>query len=126
MRHLDVVAMFGCLWLLASMVLDAVTPNELSVYVIAAALAPATAVTAAVYWLRMPSIDFAVVFATCWMISEMILEMVSPKPLSPMMAVLAVAPMVIVGIVVNVQYWRRPVADPSASMVKLPPSPRQS
>lgn len=125
MRHLDVVAMFGSLWLLASMVLDAVTPNELSVYVIAAAIAPATAVTAAVYWLRMPAIDFAAVFATCWMISEMILEIVSPKPLSPLMAVVAVAPMVIVGIVVNVQYWRRPRLDPSASMAKLPSSPGQ-
>jgi hypothetical protein len=106
-RHVDAAIMFVSLWLLASMVIDAVTPNELSVYLIGAAIAPATVISAVLYWLRVPTLDFAVVFATVWMASEMVLEMVTPKPLSPLMAVVAVAPMLIVGAIVNVQYWRR-------------------
>src|SRR5262249_40991415 len=39
-RHFDVAAMFASLWLLTSMVIDAVTPRELSVYMIGAAIAP--------------------------------------------------------------------------------------
>jgi hypothetical protein len=99
--------MFVSLWLLASMVIDAVTPTELSVYLIGAAIAPATAVSAALYWLRVPTLDFSVAFATVWMASEMVLEMVTPKPLSPLMAVAAVLPMLVVGIVINVKSWRR-------------------
>ena len=64
MRHLDIVAMFASLWLLASMVLDATTPDELTVYMIGAAIAPVTVVSAVLYWLRVPTLDFAVVFAT--------------------------------------------------------------
>lgn len=119
MRHFDVAAMFASLWLLTSMVIDAVTPKELSVYMIGAAIAPATAISAILYWLRVPTIDFAAVFATFWMISEMLLELLSPKPLSPLMAVIAVAPLMIFGAVVNFQCWRRsklrpiPVPPPS-------------
>jgi hypothetical protein len=118
-RHFDVAAMFASLWLLTSMVIDAVTPKELSVYMIGAAIAPATAISAILYWLRVPTIDFAAVFATFWMISEMLLELLSPKPLSPLMAVIAVAPLMIFGAVVNFQCWRRsklrpiPVPPPS-------------
>ena len=39
MRHpVDVAAMFGSLWLLAAMVIDAATPPELTVYMIGAAI----------------------------------------------------------------------------------------
>ena len=107
MRRFDVAAMFGSLWLLASMVIDAATPKELSVYMIGAAIAPATAISATLYWLRVPRTDFAVIFATLWMISVMVLELITPKPLSPLMVLIAFVPMVIVGIVLNFQYWRR-------------------
>jgi len=107
MRRFDVIAMFGSLWLLASMVIDVATPKELNVYMIGAALAPATAITALLYWLRVPTLDFVVSFATLWMVSGMVLELITPKPLSPLMAVVAVAPMLIAGIVINFQSWRR-------------------
>ncbi|WP_407177397.1 hypothetical protein [Bradyrhizobium sp. STM 3562] len=120
MKRFDVIAMFASLWLLASMVIDAATPPELNVYMIGAAIAPATAVSALLYWLRVPRIDFAVVFATLWMVSEMVLELISPKPLSPLMAIVAVAPMVIVGSIINFQCWRRrsklrPLTSPPSS-----------
>jgi len=106
-RHVDVAIMFVSLWLLASMLLDALTPKELNVYMIGIAIAPATAVSAALYWLRVPALDFAVVFATVWMASEMVLEMITPARLSPMMSMGAVAPLLIVGIVINIQGRRR-------------------
>jgi hypothetical protein len=118
-RHLDVVVMFVCLWLLASMVLDAVTPDEFSIYMIGAAIAPAMSIAGALYWFRVPAIDFAVIFAVLWMTSEMALEMITPRQLSPVMALIAVAPMVIVGMVLNVQRLRRmkfgPLATPRAT-----------
>ena len=107
MRHFDVAAMFGSLWLLAAMVIDAATPKELTVYMIGAAIAPATAISALLYWLRVPRIDFAVSFATLWMVSVMLLEVISPTPLSPLMPVIALVPLAIVGAVINVQHWRR-------------------
>jgi hypothetical protein len=106
-RHLDVVAMFGSLWLLASMVIDVATPKELTVYMAGAAIAPATAISALLYWLRVPRLDFAVSFATLWLVSVMLLEVITPKPLSPLMPVIAFVPLAIVGIVINVQRWRR-------------------
>jgi hypothetical protein len=89
------------------MVIDIVTPNELTVYMIGAAIAPATAISALLYWLRVPRIDFAVCFAVLWMVSGMLIELISPTPLSPFMIVVAVVPMAIVGSVINVQCWRR-------------------
>ena len=64
MRRFDVVAMFASLWLLASMVIDVATPKELTVFMIGAAIAPATGITALLYWARVPTLDFAVSFAT--------------------------------------------------------------
>lgn len=107
MKLIDITAMFVGLWLLTSMVIDVLTPKELTVYMIGAAIAPATAVSAILYWLRVPTIDFAAVFATLWMVSVMVLELITPKPLSPLMAVVAVAPMLVVGAVINFQCWRR-------------------
>jgi hypothetical protein len=37
MRRFDVAAMFGSLWLLASMIIDIATPKELNVYMAGAA-----------------------------------------------------------------------------------------
>jgi hypothetical protein len=107
MRHFDVVAMFASLWLLASMVIDVATPKELTVFMIGAAIAPATGITALLYWARVPTLDFAVSFATLWLVSGMVIELITPKPLSPLMALVTVAPMVIVGTVINFLCWRR-------------------
>ncbi|WP_244430095.1 hypothetical protein [Bradyrhizobium liaoningense] len=64
MRHpLDIVAMFAALWLLASMVLNALTPKELTAVMIAVAIGPAIIITAVFYYLRCPRTDFAVMFA---------------------------------------------------------------
>lgn len=107
MRHpIDVAAMFGSLWLLAAMVIDAATPRELSVHAIAAATAPATVIAAVLYWLRIPRIDFAVSFATLWLITTMVIEMITPKPLSPLAMLVAIAPSLIVGTVINVMSFR--------------------
>jgi hypothetical protein len=107
MRRFDVVTMYVSLWLLASMVIDIATPKELTVYMIGAAIAPAIAITALLHWLRVPRLDFAVSFATLWLVSGIVIELITPKPLSPLVALVAVAPMVIVGTVINFQCWRR-------------------
>jgi hypothetical protein len=112
MRRFDVAAMFGSLWLLASMIIDIATPKELTVYMIAAAIAPATVITALLYWLRVPRLDFAVSFTTLWLVSGMVIELITPKPLSPFIAAAAAAPMVIVGIVIHLQNWRRSRLSP--------------
>jgi hypothetical protein len=107
MKRFDAIVMSVSLWLLASMVLDILTPKELTVYAIGAALAPATAISVLLYWLGVPRIDFAVCFSVLWMISGMVLELISPQPLSPYMIVVVVLPMVVVGIAINFQRWRR-------------------
>lgn len=119
---MDAAIMFVSLWLLASMVIDAVTPSEMSVYLIGAAIAPATLVSAVLYWLRVPTLDFALVFATVWMSTEMLLELLAPLPLSPLMAMVAVAPLLIVGVVINVQGWRQGWRRPKPKSMPLPES----
>jgi hypothetical protein len=107
MKRFDAIVMSVSLWLLASMVLDILTPKELTVYAIGAALAPATAISVLLYWLGVPRIDFAVCFSVLWMISGMVLELISPQPLSPYMIIVVVLPTVVVGIVINFRRWRR-------------------
>ncbi len=107
MKRFDAIVMFASLWLLASMVIDVLTPKELNVYAIGAAIAPATALSALFYWLGVPRIDFAVCFSVLWMISGMAIEFISPVPLSPFVIIAAFLPMVIVGAVINFQCWRR-------------------
>ena len=110
MKRFDAIIMFASLWLFASMVIDILTPKELTVYAIGAAIAPATAISALLYWFAVPRIDFAVCFSVLWMISGMVLELISPVPLSPLMIVVTIVPMVVVGTVINVQCWRRSFA----------------
>lgn len=106
MRHLDVAVMFASLWLLASMMIDVITPPELSVYVIGATIAPAIVVLAVLYWKRVSRLDFAVALASLWMASWIVLELVSPKPLPLLLAVAAVVPLLAVGAVINFRRWR--------------------
>lgn len=113
MKRFDAIVMFASLWLLASMVIDVLTPNELTVYAIGGALAPATAISALLYWLEVPRIDFAVCFSVLWMVSGMVLELISPVPLSPLMIVVTIVPVLLVGTVINVQCWRRSFPGPA-------------
>jgi hypothetical protein len=110
MKRFDAIVMFASLWLLASMVIDVLTPKELTVYAIGAALAPVTAISALLYWLEVPRIDFAVCFSVLWMVSGMVLELISPVQLPLLMIVVTLLPILVVGAVINVQCWRRSFA----------------
>ncbi|WP_246739027.1 hypothetical protein [Bradyrhizobium aeschynomenes] len=107
MRYVDGAVMFFSLWLLASMILDALTPPELNFYMIGPIIAPAVIITGFLYGLRIPSRDFVLVSAAVWLVCEMMLEMITPKPLSPFLAVSAVAPLLLAGILLHIQHWRQ-------------------
>lgn len=107
MRQLDVAVMFASLWLLASMVIDAITPPGLTVYTIGATIAPAIVVMAVLYLKRISRFDFAVAVATLWMVTWIVLELISPKPMSLLLAVAAILPLLAVGAVVNFRRWRK-------------------
>ena len=82
MRHpIDIATMFAALWLLGSMVVDLLTPNELTIYMIAAATAPAFIGAGLCYYFQVPRLDFAVIFATLWLMASLAIECISPKPL---------------------------------------------
>ncbi|MDE2377470.1 hypothetical protein [Bradyrhizobium sp.] len=105
MRHpIDVIAMFAALWLLAAMVLDALTPKELTAIMIGVAIGPAVIITAVFYYLRCPRTDFAVLFAALWLISDIAITLISPKPLPTWLIMSGFAPALIVGVVLH---WRR-------------------
>ena len=105
MRHpLDIVAMFAALWLLASMVLDALTPKELTAVMIGIAIGPAVVITAVFYYLRCPRTDFAVMFAALWLISDIAIAFISPKELPHLLIVLGFVPALLIG---SVLHWQR-------------------
>ncbi|WP_456622616.1 MULTISPECIES: hypothetical protein [unclassified Bradyrhizobium] len=105
MRHpLDIIAMFAALWLLASMVLDALTPKELTAVMIGIAIGPAIVITAVFYYLRCPRTDFAVMFAALWLISDIAIAFISPKELPHFLIVLGFVPALLIGIVLH---WQR-------------------
>jgi hypothetical protein len=104
-RHpIDVATMFAALWLLGSMVLDLLTPKELTVYMIAAATAPAVIGSGLCYYLRFPRLDFAVIVATLWLVAAFAVEWISPTPLPVFIIFAALAPALIVGAVLH---WHR-------------------
>jgi hypothetical protein len=104
-RHpIDTAVMFAALWLLGSMVLDYLTPKELTVYMIAAATAPAVIGTGLAYYLRFPKIDFVMILATLWLFAALTIEWISPVPLPGFMIGAALAPALIVGAVLH---WHR-------------------
>lgn len=108
MRHpLDIVAMFAALWLLAAMVLDALTPKELTTVMIAIAIGPAVIITAVFYYLRCPGTDFAVMFAALWLISDIAIAFISPKELPHFLIVLGFVPALLTGIVLHCQRFQR-------------------
>ena len=105
MRHpIDIIAMFAAIWLLASMVLDALTPKELTAVMIAIAIGPAVITTAVFYYLGFSRIDFAVLFSALWLISDIAIAFISPKELPHFLIVLGFVPAVLIGIVLH---WQR-------------------
>lgn len=52
MKHVDVAVISATLWLLASMVLDILTPKSITVYMIAAALAPPVLIGLGIHFAR--------------------------------------------------------------------------
>ena len=104
-RHpVDIAIMFSALWLLGSMVLDYLTPRELTVYMIAAATAPAVIGTALSYYLRFPTIDFMLILTTLWLVAVLTMEWISPVPLPGFLIGAAFAPVLIVGAILH---WHR-------------------
>jgi hypothetical protein len=104
-RHpIDIAVMFSALWLLGSMVLDFLTPKELTVYMIAAATAPAVIGSGLSYYLRFPKIDFVIIVATLWLVAALTIELISPVPLPSFMIGAALAPALIVGAILH---WHR-------------------
>ena len=109
MRHpLDIVAMFAALWLLASMVLDAFTPKELTAVMIAVAIGPAIIVTAVFYYLRCPRLDFAVMFAALWLISDIAIAFISPTGLPHFLIAVGALPALLIGAVLHWQTFTSP------------------
>jgi hypothetical protein len=86
------------------MVLDYLTPKELTVYMIAAATAPAVIGTGLAYYLRFPRIDFVIILATLWLVAALAIEWISPVPLPGFMIGAALAPALIVGAILH---WHR-------------------
>jgi hypothetical protein len=117
-RHpIDIAAMFAAIWLLASMVLDALTPKELTVFMIGAAIGPAVIITAVFYYLRFPRADFAVLFSALWLISDIAIAFVSPSPLPNFLIIVGFVPAILVGAVLHWQRFvqrHRRLAWPSA------------
>jgi hypothetical protein len=105
---MDTAVMSGALWLLAAMLIDALTPKELTVYMIGTVLAPAVIVGAVFYHLKLPSQDLAISLATSWLVSVMVIEWIAPKPISPYFMAAAVAPSILVGAWLHgSERWRR-------------------
>jgi hypothetical protein len=105
---MDTAVMSGALWLLAAMLIDALTPKELTVYMIGAVLAPATIIGALLYHLKLPGSDLAISLATLWLVSVMAIEWITPKPISPYFLTAAIAPLILVGAWLHdAAKWRR-------------------
>ena len=96
--------MFAAIWLLTSMVLDALTPKELTAVMIAIAIGPAVIVTAVFHYLNFPRMDFAVLFAALWLISDIAIAFVSPKPLPYFLIIVGFVPALLIGLVLH---WQR-------------------
>jgi hypothetical protein len=122
-RHpIDAAIMFTALWVLASMTLDILTPKELTAVMIGEAIAPAMLLTALLYVLRYPLIDFTIMFATLWLVSAMVIEWIAPTPLSPLMIFGAFLPAGIVGLWLHLWPRVRGIAVERPQAAKAPPS----
>jgi hypothetical protein len=114
--------MFTALWVLASMTIDILTPKELTAIMIGEAIAPAMLLTALLYVLRYPLVDFTIMFATLWLVSAMVIEWITPKPLSPLMIVAAFVPAGIVGLWLHFWPGIQRIAVAQSETAQAPPS----
>jgi len=123
-RHpIDIAVMFLALWLLGSMVVDILTPKELTFYLIAAATGPAAFGTALCYLLRVPKIDFAMIVTALWLVASMAIELLSPLPLPDYMIPGALIPPIIVGAVLH---WHRYRLRQAMQTQKRPADPEEA
>ena len=107
MRHpIDIATMFAALWLLGSIVLDYLTPKELTIYMIAGATAPAVIGSGLAYYLRFPRIDFVLILATLWLVAALTIEWISPVPLPVFLIGAALAPALIIGVILRWHHYR--------------------
>src|SRR5437016_393239 len=109
MRHpMDTAVMAGALWLLAAMLIDVLTPKELTAFMVGVVLAPAVIVGAVFYHLKLLGWDLAITLATLWLVSVIAIEWITPKPISPYFMIAAVAPAIVVGAWLHgMARWRR-------------------
>ena len=109
MRHpMDTAVMSGALWLLAAMLIDVLTPKELTAIMVGEVLAPAVIVGAVFYHWKLPVPDLAIALATLWLVSVMAIEWITPKPISPYFMIAAVVPSILVGAWLHgAAKWRR-------------------
>jgi hypothetical protein len=105
---MDTAVMSGALWLLAAMLIDALTPKELTAIMVGAVLAPAMILGAVFYHLKVPGPDLAISLATLWLVSVIAIEWITPKPISPYFMIAAVVPSILVGAWLHgTAKWRR-------------------
>jgi len=125
-RHpIDIATMFAALWLLASMVIDHLTPKELTVYMIGVAIAPAVIGAGLCYYLQFPRIEFAVIFAALWLVAALTIEWISPAPLPNFLIGAALAPPLIIGAVLHWYRYRsgeRPWGRHQSGTIDVNPS----
>jgi hypothetical protein len=109
MRHpMDTAVMSGALWLLAAMLIDVLTPKELTALMAGTVLAPAMILGAVFYHLKLPGPDLAISLATLWLVSVMAIEWITPKPISPYFMIAAVTPSILIGAWLHgAARWRR-------------------
>jgi hypothetical protein len=113
MRHpMDTAVMSGALWLLAALLIDILTPKELTALMVGEILAPAVIVGAVLYHMKLPGPDLAISLATLWLVSVMMIEWITPKPISPHFMTAALAPSILVGAWLHgMARWRRGAAS---------------
>jgi hypothetical protein len=104
-KPFDVVVMFLSLWLLSTKIIDVLTPKELNVYMIGAAIAPAMILTATLYYRQVPKLDFAIIFSALWLSTTVLLHIITPKPLADEAAWIGLALPMIVGVAIRAATW---------------------
>jgi hypothetical protein len=104
-KPFDVAVMFLALWLWSTKIIDVLTPKELDVYIIGPAIAPATILTAVLYYRRIPILDFAIIFSAVWLSTTVLLHIITPKPLADVAAWIGLALPMIVGVTIRAASW---------------------
>jgi hypothetical protein len=104
-KPFDVVVMFLALWLLSTKVIDILTPKEFDVYMIGPAIAPATILTAVLYYRRFPVLDFTIIFSALWLATMVVLHIITPKPLADEAAWIGLAVPMVAGLAIRASTW---------------------